>query len=80
MQREHVLAVIHSNADAQTIGKPRGAIVWMATMELTATRNHTNADMSFKAEHTELLRATGLAAMGQKPNQGNGTQGEARWL
>ena len=24
---EHVLAVIHSNADAQTIGKPRGDIV-----------------------------------------------------
>ena len=36
-------------------------------MELIATRKHTNADMFFKAEHTELLRAKGLAAMGQKP-------------
>ncbi len=67
LKREHVLAVIHSNADAQTIGKPRGDIVWMAVMELIVTRRHVNADMFFKAEHTELLRAKGLAAMGQKP-------------
>ena len=67
LKREHVLAVIHSNADAQTIGKPRRDIVWMATMELIATRRHTKADMFFKAEHTELLRAKGLAAMGQRP-------------
>ena len=59
--------VIHSNTDAQTIGKPRGDIVWMAVMELVATRRHVNANMFFKAEHTELLRAKGLAAMGQIP-------------
>ena len=35
LRREHVLAVIHSNADAQTIGKPRGDIVWTATIDGT---------------------------------------------
>ena len=48
LKREHVLAVIHSNADAQTIGKPRGDIVWMAVMELVATRRHVNADIFSK--------------------------------
>ena len=84
LKREHVLAVIHSNADAQTIGKPRGDIVWMAVMELVATRRHVNADMFFKAEHTELLRARGLAAMGQRP-EGTAhkvelTQPVSKWL
>ena len=65
-RREHVLAVIHSNADAQTIGKPRGDIVWTATMELIATSRYPNGDMFLRLEHTELLRAKGLAAMGQE--------------
>ena len=55
LKREHVLGVIHSNADACTIGKPRAAIVWMATMELIATRRHINKDMYLQPEHTELL-------------------------
>ena len=67
LKREHVLAVIHSNADAQTIGKPRGDIVWTATMELIVTRRYPNGDMFLRPEHTELLRAKGLAAMGQEP-------------
>ena len=73
LRREHVLAVIHSNADAQTIGKPRGGIAWMATMatmatmELVATKKYPNEDMFFRPEHTELLRAKGLATMGQEP-------------
>ena len=67
LRREHVLAVVHSNADAQTIGKPRGDIVWTATMELIVTRRYPNGDMFLRPEHTELLRAKGLAAMGQEP-------------
>ena len=67
LKREHVLAVIHSNADAQTIGKPRRDIVWMATMELITTRRHVNKNMIFKAEHTELVRAKVLAALGLRP-------------
>ena len=67
LKREHVLGVIHSNADACTIGKPRAAIVWMATMELIATRRHINKDMYLQPEHTELLTVKGLAAMGQVP-------------
>ena len=84
LKRGHVLAVIYSNADAQTIGKPRGGIVWMVVMERIATRRHVGADMSFKAEHTELLRAKGLAAMGQRP-EGTAhkvglTQSVSEWL
>ena len=41
--------MIHSNADAQTIGKPRRDIVWMATMELIATRRHVNKNMILTA-------------------------------
>ena len=67
LKREHVLAVIHSNADAQTIGKPRRDIVWMATMELIATRRHVNKNMTLTAEHTELVRAKVLAALGLRP-------------
>ena len=43
-----------------------GGIAWMATMatmELVATRKYPNGDMFFRPEHTELLRAKGLAAM-----------------
>lgn len=67
LRREHVLAVVHSNADAKTIGKPRGDIVWMAVAELIATKKHVNKDMHLRPEHMELLRAKGLTAMGLRP-------------
>ena len=54
----------------ETIGKTRGGIAWivaMATMELVATKKYPNGDMLFEPERTELLRAKGLATMGQEP-------------
>ena len=78
LRREHVLAVVHSNADAKTIGKPRGDIVWMAVAELVATKKHVNKNMHLRPEHMELLRATGPAAMGLRP-QGSAHKVELKW-
>ena len=70
--REHVLAMIHSNADAQTIGKPRGDIVWMPGDDGTdsnqeaSERRHVLQTGTHKAAESEGT-CNDYAAMGQEP-------------
>ena len=62
IRRRHVDKLLGSNARSREIGKPRADIVWGCVAELISSGQHTNADMTLKTSHLELLRARGIAA------------------